>query len=255
MRNPTLRLHRGAIAICGVASFAALITSCGAAVSNAAHLSSGCREGHAVALTFDDGPNPPYSEQILDILQSRGVRATFFAEGQAVEAHPETVMRELALGMAVGSHSYAHAKELSSLTRAQFATDLRQAEAALAPALGYQPALYRAPYGHTSRNMLAELDAEGYVSIGWDVDSTDWSGATADAVVSSVLDQVHPGAIVLMHDGGLGGGNLDRSRTIAALPRIINGLRERGYTFLTVPEITGAPAASGHERRRACSAS
>ncbi len=233
----------------------ALFSSCNASVSSATHVSRGCREGHRVALTFDDGPNAPYTDLILDILESRRAHATFFDEGQAAEVHPQIVRRELALGMAVGSHSYAHAKELQTLSRADFAKDLRQAEGVLAPLLGYKPALYRAPYGHTSPHMLDELHAEGYLSIGWDVDSTDWRGATVDAVVSSVLDNVHPGAIVLMHDGGLGGGNPDRSITIAALPRIIDGLRERGYAFVTVPEITGAPTVLGHGRRHACSAS
>ena len=254
MANTRLKLHRGGIALFGAAVLVALLSSCSASAS-ASHLSRGCREGHRVALTFDDGPNPPQTDQILDILQSHHARATFFDEGRSIEAHPEIVQRELALGMAVGSHSYAHGKDLPTLTRAEFAVDLQQAEAALTPVLGYKPALFRAPYGHTSQNMLDELHAEGYVSIGWDVDSTDWSGATVDAVVSSVLDHVHPGAIVLMHDGGLGGGNADRSTTIAALPRIIDGLRERGYSFVTVPEITGAPAVHGHERRHECSAS
>ena len=254
MANTRLKLHRGGIALFGAAVLVALLSSCSASAS-ASHLSRGCREGHRVALTFDDGPNPPQTDQILDNLQSHHARATFFDEGRSIEAHPEIVQRELALGMAVGSHSYAHGKDLPTLTRAEFAVDLQQAEAALTPVLGYKPALFRAPYGHTSQNMLDELHAEGYVSIGWDVDSTDWSGATVDAVVSSVLDHVHPGAIVLMHDGGLGGGNADRSTTIAALPRIIDGLRERGYSFVTVPEITGAPAVHGHERRHECSAS
>jgi peptidoglycan/xylan/chitin deacetylase (PgdA/CDA1 family) len=91
--------------------------------------------------------------------------------------------------------------------------------------------------------------------VGWDVDSTDWSGASVDQVVSRVLEGVHPGAIVLMHDGGLGGGNPDRATTVAALPRIIDGLRARGYSFVTVPELTGAPAQHGHKRRSPCSGS
>jgi peptidoglycan/xylan/chitin deacetylase (PgdA/CDA1 family) len=230
------------------------VTACGAGAAKAEHLSFGCRDGRRVALTFDDGPNPPYTEQILGILQSRNAVATFFDEGQAAEAHPDVVERELALGMAVGSHSYAHAADLPAMSRADFARDLRQADAALAPALGYQPGLYRAPYGHTSDNMLAELRRAGYVSIGWDVDSTDWSDASPDQVVRSVLDNAHPGAIVLIHDGGLGGGNADRSATITALPRIIDGLRERGYALVTVPELTGAPAEHGGTRRSACSA-
>ena len=83
--------------------------------------------------------------------------------------------------------------------------------------------------------MLIELHRAGYKSIGWDLDATDWSDASADAVVRAVLDGAHPGAIVLMHDGGLGGGHADRTTTIAALPKILDGLRDRGYELVTVP--------------------
>jgi peptidoglycan-N-acetylglucosamine deacetylase len=228
----------------------------GAASANAEHVSSGCRAGQRIALTFDDGPNPPYTDQVLDILQAHHAVATFFDEGQAAESHPSAVTRERAIGMTVGSHSYTHARGLPAMTRADFADDLHRAEGALTPLLGHRPALYRAPYGHTSETMLAALKSAGYASIGWDVDSTDWkSAAAADDVVRSVLDNAHAGAIVLMHDGGLGGGNADRAVTIAALPRILDGLHERGYTFATIPELTGAPAEHGATRRSACWAS
>ena len=233
----------------------ALSPGCRTGAPKAEHLSFGCRESRRIALTFDDGPNPPYTEQILDILESRGVTATFFDEGQAVASNPSLVTREVALGMAVGSHSYAHGEDLPLLARAEFTIDLRTAEDVLTPVLGFRPALYRSPYGHTSDNMLAGLGGRGYTSIGWDIDSTDWSDATADEIVRSVLDNAHPGGIVLMHDGGLGGGHPDRATTIAALPRIINGLREQGYAFATVPDITGAPLKHGGKRRSTCSAS
>lgn len=254
METRNLRPRR--IAACAAAVLLlTLATACSSSAARAEHLSFGCREGHRIALTFDDGPNPPFTEQILNILQSRNAIATFFDEGQAAESSPDLVKREVALGMAVGSHSYTHAKELPELPRGDFARDLQRAEDALTPLLGHRPALYRAPYGHTSDTMLAALQGAGYISIGWDLDSTDWKlDAAADEIVSSVLQQAHPGAIVLMHDGGLGGGNPDRSATVAALPRIIDGLRERGYTFATIPRLTGAPAEHGGGRRSPCSA-
>jgi len=205
----------------------------------AAHLSSGCSAGRRVALTFDDGPNPPYTGQILDVLVNAGVRATFFVEGAAVEANPDIVNSELALGMAVGSHSYGHSKSLPSMSTRDFADDLARADTAIRSVTGFPPALYRPPYGNRSTTMLKVLRSRGYTSIGWDVDSADWSDAGVDAIVANVLDRAHPGAIVLMHDGGLGGGNSDRTATLAALPRIIDGLRGRGYELVTVPEITG----------------
>lgn len=231
------------------------LAACDSTPAKAQHFSFGCREGRAIAITFDDGPNPPYTGAILDILAAHGDRATFFDEGQQVEAHPDLVRREIDAGMAIGSHSYAHSPDLPTMARADFVRDLSQAQDALKTVAGFTPAIYRSPFGHTSDSMLIELHRARYKSVGWDLDSTDWSDASADAVVRAVLDAAHPGAIVLMHDGGLGGGNPDRLATIAALPRILDGLRDQGYQLVTVPELTGAPAKMGDKRGAACSAS
>lgn len=235
-------------------SLSAMALVCSSAPAKAQHFSFGCRNERQIALTFDDGPNPPYTEAILGILASRHARATFFDEGQAVEAHPELVQQEIDAGMAIGSHSYAHSMDLPTMPRPDFARDLKQAEVVLSAAAGFKTAIYRAPYGHTSDSMLIELRRAHYASIGWDIDSTDWSDATADVVVSAVLDNAHPGAIVLMHDGGVGGGNPDRTTTLAALPRILDGLRDQGYELVTVPELTGTRAKMGDKRGPVCSA-
>lgn len=221
----------------------------------ATHLSSGCSDRPQVALTFDDGPNPPYTQQILDVLRERNVKATFFVEGEAVAAHPDLVRQESELGMVVGLHSYAHSAELSRAGPADFQADLKDAEGVVEGILGYRPRLYRAPYGHTSETMLRGLYRAGYVSIGWDTDSEDWRDAPAVQIADNVLSEAHPGAIVLLHDGGLGGGNPDRTNTIQALPQIIDGLRERGYEPVTVPEVTGVPAAQDGSKVQACSRS
>jgi peptidoglycan/xylan/chitin deacetylase (PgdA/CDA1 family) len=232
---------------------ASLAGACVAAPARARHLSSGCGDAPRIALTFDDGPNPPYTGQILDLLTAAGVYATFFDVGQAVAAHPDIVRDEIARGMAAGSHSYSHSQDLPAMSHAAFADDLRRAEDAFVAATVAKPAIYRSPYGHTSGVMLEEERERGYISIGWDIDSEDWSDASIDRIVSNVLDHAHPGAIVLMHDGGLGGGNPDRSTTIAALPRIIGGLRQQGYTLVTVPEIAGI-SATGDHAEATCSA-
>ncbi len=241
------------VSVCAAVVLAA--SACGGSPALAHHLSSGCGDGRRIAITFDDGPHPPYTQQILDVVTSHGATATFFDEGEAVTAHPEIARAEVTAGAAVESHSFGHSPDLPSMSHEAFAEDLRRAELALREALGYTPALYRPPFGHTSNTMLEELHKAGYVSIGWDLDSRDWSDASVDEIVSSVLDHAHPGAIVLMHDGGLGGGNPDRSKTIAALPRVLDGLKAQGYTFATVPELTGQPAAqSPHATGAACSA-
>jgi peptidoglycan/xylan/chitin deacetylase (PgdA/CDA1 family) len=236
---------------------AALFGSCsiaGASASpKAVHYSTGCTNGNRIALTFDDGPNPPFTGQILDILEEHHAAATFFVEGQAVGRDPDDVRRELAAANAIGSHSYAHSDALDQVDRNAFADDLERAEQVIKPVVGFTPGLYRAPYGHTSDAMLRELRAHGYVSIGWDIDARDWSDDPPDTIVRNVLENAHPGAIVLMHDGGLGGGDPDRQRTIAALPRIIDGLRAEGYELVTLPELIGVAEAQDAPRPPACS--
>jgi peptidoglycan/xylan/chitin deacetylase (PgdA/CDA1 family) len=219
----------------GVAVF--LLGSDGLRFAHASHVSGGKGCGTVVALTFDDGPDPPYTQQVLDILEQNDARATFFVEGQGAEAHPETVKLLRDAGMAIGSHSYTHSQDLVAMSARDFRRDLESAEAVLVRILGQKPQLFRAPFGHTSATMLKELRKAGYVSIGWDVDSTDWRETDPEKIAAQVLSQAHPGAIVLMHDGGLAGGNPDRSGTVAALPAIISGLRERGYEPVTVPDI------------------
>jgi peptidoglycan/xylan/chitin deacetylase (PgdA/CDA1 family) len=205
-------------------------------------VSAGCSDAPRIALTFDDGPNPPYTSAILDILRGRDARATFFDEGQQSDRYPDIVRREAAEGHAVGSHSYAHSPDLPTMAPPAFRNDLEQAAHVLVAILGWEPALYRSPYGHTSNSMLVELGAAGYTSIGWDLDSTDWKTTSTDEdIVRAVLEGAHPGSIVLLHDGGLGGGSPDRTATVAALPLIIDGLRAAGYEMVTIPELTGLP--------------
>ena len=230
------RLSKWVIAL--LLAFVAILPRSDGYSALAHHFSTGCTSGHEIALTFDDGPNPPYTQQVLDILAAYDARATFFVEGAAAEAHPELVRREVELGIAIGSHSYSHAKDLAQMGSDDFHRDLKRVETTIGPMLCSRLALYRAPYGKTSAVMLAELRRAGYVSIGWDIDSRDWDGSTtADRIVENVLSQAHPGGIILLHDGGAGEGNPDRAATVAALPRIIEGLRERGLELVTVPEI------------------
>jgi peptidoglycan/xylan/chitin deacetylase (PgdA/CDA1 family) len=205
--------------------------------AHAGHVSRGKGCGRVIALTFDDGPDPPYTQQIVDVLRRQGIRATFFVEGQAASEHPDLVKLLQYAGMAIGLHSYSHAENLATMPAADFRNDLQSARATLEGILGFRPQLYRAPFGRTSATMLDELRAAGYISVGWDVDSTDWREAAPEEIAGRVLSEAHPGAIVLLHDGGLSGGDADRSGTVAALPAIIDGLRERSYDFVTVQEM------------------
>lgn len=204
-------------------------------------LARGCEDRREIALTFDDGPNQPYTGRILDILAARDAKATFFVTGTQVEAAPGVLADLEAKGMAIGAHSYDHADNLNRLERDAFAADLARADDAM-EAAGVTTRLFRAPFGRWSNDMLRTLQREGYTAIGWSIDSRDWSAETTpDQIAENVIAAAHPGAIVLLHDGGLSGGDPDRSRTIEALPGIIDALQGAGYALVTVPEILGIP--------------
>jgi peptidoglycan/xylan/chitin deacetylase (PgdA/CDA1 family) len=190
---------------------------------------NGPRTRRVVALTFDDGPNPPYTSQVLDILKRKNVKATFFLIGQQVRGNAGLVRRELSEGHIVGNHTFTHA-DVSGGNLGQ----LTSTTAAIKSVSGYTPCVFRPPYGATSPALAAQAFSLGMNTINWDVDPTDWQQPGADAVYSRVVGATQPGSIVLMHDGGG-----PRGGTVAALPRIIDTLRSRGYSFATVPELLG----------------
>jgi peptidoglycan/xylan/chitin deacetylase (PgdA/CDA1 family) len=202
----------------------------GRVVRVAFHPAAGSRGPLPVALTFDDGPWPNSTAQILTILTQRQAPATFFVVGRQVQRYPELVRRELAAGMAVGSHSWSHPQPFDRLPVARIRDEIARGRRSL-EALGVRPVGFRPPGGATSPAVAATGQAVGDRTVLWSVDPADWRpGLTADQLVQRVLAGVRPGAIVLLHDGGG-----DRSATVAALPAIIDGLRRLGLTPTVVP--------------------
>jgi peptidoglycan/xylan/chitin deacetylase (PgdA/CDA1 family) len=184
----------------------------------------------AVALTFDDGPWPHTTAQILAILTERQAPATFFVVGRQVQRYPELVRQELAAGMAVGSHSYSHLQPFDRLPPARLRAEIVQGRRTLHPwrvrLVGFRP-----PGGAAPPAVVAAAQEFGDRTVLWSVDPADWHpGVTANQLVQRVLAAARPGAIVLLHDGGG-----DRSATVAALPAIIDGLRRLGLTLTVVP--------------------
>lgn len=204
----------------------------------------GCTDEPVVALTFDDGPDEPYTSQVADILRREGVRATFFEVGEYVQQHPDVTARLLADGNVVGIHSFSHSSDLPQMDRQQFDQDTSAAEAAFGQD-GVRPTLYRAPYGRMSATMRETLGGRDLLETGWSLDPRDWSDPGVDEIVRRVVSGAHPGDIVLLHDGKDVQPGGDRSQTVAALPGIIEGLRARGFRFVTAAEMLGVPAAQG----------
>jgi len=202
----------------------------GRVVPVAYHPAAGAAGPLAVALTFDDGPWPHTTQQMLTILAQRQAPATFFVVGRQVERYPELVRREVAAGMALGSHSYSHPQPFDRLPVARIRDEITRGRRTLVP-LGIHPVAFRPPGGAASPAVTAAAQEFGDRTVLWSVDSADWQpGVTANQLVQRVLAAARPGAIVLLHDGG---GN--RSATVAALPAIIDGLRRLGLTLTVVP--------------------
>jgi peptidoglycan/xylan/chitin deacetylase (PgdA/CDA1 family) len=183
--------------------------------------------GSKVFLTFDDGPDPTYTPQVLDVLRAQGVRATFCMVGRYARARPDLVQRVRDEGHVLCNHTENHAS-LDKLSSAGVEAEIRGGAASIASAAGSAPTLFRLPYGATNAVVDEVINRLGVRVLGWNVDPSDYTRPGALVIQARVSAQVRPGAIVGLHDGGG-----DRSQTVAALPLMIASLRDAGYTFGT----------------------
>jgi peptidoglycan/xylan/chitin deacetylase (PgdA/CDA1 family) len=192
-----------------------------------------------IALTFDDGPYGTSTRQILDILKREGVHATFFVIGKQVEKFPDEVRRELTEGHVVGNHSYDHSMRLPEMTANVFKQNLDEAESIITSSTGFSPTLFRPPYGSLSDTMRQVLKTKGYRTVLWNIDPEDWNydKSPSQAIIQRVLAAAKPEAIILMHDGRDTHVDYPRDNTINALPTLIETLKARGYTFVTLNEL------------------
>ena len=179
------------------------------------------------ALTFDDGPWPEYTREILQILKANDVKATFFMVGQEVSRRPEIAREVRDAGHAIGNHSWDH----PSRPRDPIA-QVEKTDAIIRKELGFRPTFFRPPYGLMKNGMAAHAMSLRDPVLLWSADSADWKRPGVDHIVRMIVGQAHPGGISLMHDGG---GN--RSQDVEALPIIISSLRAKGYRFVTIPEL------------------
>ncbi|MFJ9038476.1 polysaccharide deacetylase family protein [Streptomyces sp. NPDC102406] len=185
-----------------------------------------------VGLTFDDGPsgNTP---ALLNALTQNGLRATMFNEGQYAASNPSQVRAQVSAGMWVGNHSYTH-PHLTSLGQSQIDSEISRTQQAIAGAGGGTPKLFRPPYGETNATVKAVEAKYGLTEIIWDVDSQDWNGASTDAIVAAA-GRLTNGQVILMHDWP--------ANTLAAIPRIAQGLAARGLCAGMISPTTGRAVA------------
>ena len=185
-----------------------------------------------IALTFDDGPWPRTTAQVLDILKRNDIKATFFWIGKNVKSFPEIAQLVVDAGHVIGNHTWHHWYRRMDATTA--AREIEDTAAQIYETVGVKTSLFRPPGGFLNNGPASYAEKQKYTVMMWSADSRDWFYrlASPQVLINNVLKEAQPGGIVLMHDGGG-----DRSKTVKALPQLIDGLRQRGYKFVTVPEL------------------
>lgn len=188
-------------------------------------------EDKIVAITFDDGPHPKYTEEILDVLEKHQTKATFFALGQHAEKHPDIILRESNDGHEVGNHTYSHSRFKTSKHLKQELIDTNEVIYGIT---GTYPKLFRPVEGNYNDRLINIAVEQNFKVImwSWHQDTEDWKNPGVQKIVEKVLTGTKPGDVILFHDGG---GN--RTQTVQALEKIIPELKQQGYEFVTVSEL------------------
>lgn len=202
------------------------------------------------AITFDDGPNPEFTLPLLEVLERRDVRATFFMVGDQARRHPDVVKRVAEAGHVIGNHSWDHPSfpEISGSARRR---QLRQWERATAP---YGSKLLRPPFGHQTLASRLEALLLGYRVVAWNVDTWDWCKDDARWMAGELERKTTPGSIILLHDAvyacGRDEDGYDRRPMIEAVEIFLDNVRER-LRFVTVPDLlrSGSPVRVNWVRR------
>ncbi len=187
-----------------------------------------------IALTFDDGPHPELTREILDILDEYGVKATFFVIGENAGWYPELVAEEYNRGHEIGNHTFDHG-DMKKLTTDQIKAEIESTENAVYENIEYRTKFFRPPGGLIGNSVLSAASDEDYRIVCWSVDTRDWAHTPVDKIVENVLTNTGEGDIILFHDYISGD-----SPTPAALRKIIPELLSRGYTFVTISELVNS---------------
>lgn len=185
-----------------------------------------------VALTFDDGPWPGQTEQILGLLAERRCPATFFMIGQQVERWPGIAQAVARAGQPIGNHTYSH-RRMDTAPADVVEWEIVHTTHIIQDVTATHPYWFRPPGGNFSQQVYLSVEQSVARPVLWTVDPQDWDSAMGtDQIIGNVLSTTRPNAVICLHDGGG-----DRTRTIAALPAIIDGLRAQGYEFVTLDQL------------------
>lgn len=188
-----------------------------------------------VALTLDDGPNPKYTPGVLRFAREHHVKLTFFLLGREVQRYPDLARQEARDGHVIGNHGWDH-ELLIGAGDQDCVNQIRRCEQAVSKACHVRTSLFRPPKGQWDRADALAIERLGYRMVLWTVTVEHKAAKTPQEMADRVISRVTPGAIILAHDGEPRP-PLDRHKTLAALPMVVEGLRKKGYTFITVPEL------------------
>ena len=203
----------------------------------------GPRDGREVAITFDDGPDDPYTLEIARILDSRGAKGTFFMVGKALDRRPDIARTLREDGHLLGNHSYHHDSWRWLDPRYP---ELERTQRAFRHNLGICPTFYRAPHGQHTPFLANVVGDHGMTMVGWDVSAGDWKTDDARLVARRVLDDVEPGSIIVLHDGLDGSVTADRSVLVRAVPLILDGLARRDLKPVRLDALLGERGYGDH---------
>jgi peptidoglycan/xylan/chitin deacetylase (PgdA/CDA1 family) len=196
-----------------------------------------------VYLTFDDGPSPPWTGQVLDVLKRYNAKATFFVVGSEFAVHQQLATRIACEGHALGNHTYHH-RDLTRLSDVELLAELDATQVLILRLTGSTTHWMRPPYGFINAHVRALVAERGYHIAHWNVDPQDWRRPGVSPIVDNVLGNTVDEDIILLHDGGG-----DRSQTVVALERVLAILGARGYAFYPLPMTS--PSSQGRRRNMA----
>jgi peptidoglycan/xylan/chitin deacetylase (PgdA/CDA1 family) len=203
----------------------------------------GPRNVRKIALTFDDGPSKPCTEELLDAMGELNVKGTFFCVGVNTRWHPDVVSKAFQAGHVIANHSYEHSRKAGI----RLGNDVRHIDDSariINEVIGCRPRLYRPPWGWLTPWEGRRLTQRGYTVVGWDVYTLDWKLPEPDGVqvAEAARNITRPGSILLFHDANAGVEYWYKRETTRAIKHIVPALRADGYEFVTVSELLGVPA-------------
>jgi peptidoglycan-N-acetylglucosamine deacetylase len=187
-----------------------------------------------VAITFDDGPLPQHTPQILDVLQQENVPAAFFCIGKNIAANEALLQRVDAEGHLIGNHSYSHHFWFDMFGPGKMLAELKTVDDVIEKAIGKRPRLFRPPYGVTNPNLTKAVKRGAYTPIGWNIRSLDTMAKRPEEVLEKVTPFLKPGAVILLHDS--------MEVTLQALPALIAFIRKEGYRIERIDKLLNIPA-------------